>query len=128
MPRAAPRPCPYPGCGVLGDGYCAVHKALQARRVDSRRASSTARGYGRTWQKARAAWLHKHPLCVVHERRGQVVAATDVDHVVPHGGDKALFWDSDNWQSLCHSCHSEKTAREDGGFGNAVARLSVTDC
>jgi 5-methylcytosine-specific restriction protein A len=31
----------------------------------------------------------------------------------------ALFWDSSNWQPLCHECHSSKTAREDGGFGLA---------
>ena len=27
--------------------------------------------------------------------------------------------DGSNWQTLCVSCHSEKTATEDGGFGNA---------
>jgi 5-methylcytosine-specific restriction protein A len=31
----------------------------------------------------------------------------------------ALFWDQSNWQPLCHTCHSKKTAREDGGFGNS---------
>jgi 5-methylcytosine-specific restriction protein A len=29
-----------------------------------------------------------------------------------------LFWNRSNWQSLCHSCHSRKTASEDGGWGN----------
>jgi Restriction endonuclease len=34
-----------------------------------------------------------------------------VDHVVPHRSDVALFWDElHNWQSLCYSCHSRKTA------------------
>ncbi|MFR3634507.1 MAG: HNH endonuclease [Sutterella sp.] len=37
----------------------------------------------------------------------------------PHKGDMALFWDQSNWQPLCHTCHSKKTAREDGGFGNS---------
>ncbi|KAE8545359.1 hypothetical protein F6453_2331 [Marinobacter nauticus] len=31
-----------------------------------------------------------------------------------------LFWDDSNWQALCHSCHSEKTASEDSGFGNGT--------
>nr|WP_313208501.1 HNH endonuclease [Stenotrophomonas geniculata] len=26
--------------------------------------------------------------------------------------------DGSNWQTLCVPCHSTKTAREDGGFGN----------
>jgi 5-methylcytosine-specific restriction protein A len=46
---------------------------------------------------------------------GRVTAAQHVDHVVPReqGG-------SDDWanlQALCASCHSRKTALEDGGFG-----------
>lgn len=41
-----------------------------------------------------------------------------VDHVVPHRGDKNLFWNArGNWQALCVSCHSRKTVKEDGGFG-----------
>lgn len=47
-----------------------------------------------------------------------VTAAVEVDHIVPHRGDPALMWDSDNWQALCKHCHSVKTASEDGGFGN----------
>nr|DAE96978.1 MAG TPA: HNH endonuclease [Caudoviricetes sp.] len=49
---------------------------------------------------------------------GEIVPATEVDHIIPHRGDQKLFWDMSNWQALCHNCHSAKTAREDGGFGN----------
>lgn len=52
------------------------------------------------------------------EEEGRVKAATDLDHINPHKGDMVLFWDKDNWQGLCHSHHSQKTATEDGGFGN----------
>ena len=82
------------------------------------RGTSAQRGYGYKWQQARAGYLAKHPLCVECERQGRVVAATDVDHIIPHRGDMDLFWDSSNWQPLCHPCHSAKTAREDGGLGN----------
>lgn len=27
-----------------------------------------------------------------------------LDHIVPHKGDKTLFWDSANWQGLCEWC------------------------
>jgi 5-methylcytosine-specific restriction protein A len=48
---------------------------------------------------------------------GVVRAANVVDHIVPHKGDQALFWDKNNWQSLCKPHHDAKTAREDGGWG-----------
>jgi 5-methylcytosine-specific restriction enzyme A len=61
--------------------------------------------YNYKWQQARAGYLKKHPLCVHHEKMGRVVAATVVDHKIPHKGDMTLFWDSKNWQSLCKTCH-----------------------
>lgn len=70
------------------------------------RGSSAQRGYDYAWQKARIAWLHNHPLCVFCEKAGMVVEANVVDHIIPHKGDKFLFWDSENnWQSLCAPCH-----------------------
>ncbi|WP_233882799.1 HNH endonuclease [Brevibacillus laterosporus] len=44
-----------------------------------------------------------------------LTGATVVDHIVPHKGDKTLFWDRKNWQPLCEQCHNRKTAREDRG-------------
>lgn len=84
------------------------------------RETAHERGYTARWRKARDGWLRSYPLCVHCERDGRVRAATDVDHIVPHKGDMVLFWDNTNWQSLCHSCHSLKTATEDGGFGRVV--------
>ena len=41
---------------------------------------------------------------------GRIVAATQTDHVVPHKGNQALFWDSEhNWQSLCAECGARKS-------------------
>lgn len=91
-------------------------RSLDARARTVRQAGSTARGYGYRWQKFRRAWLAQHPLCVMCRNEGRVTAATDVDHVVPHRGDMRRFW-AGPFQSLCHAHHSEKTAREDGGFG-----------
>lgn len=76
--------------------------------------SAHARGYGRRWQKARLDFLDRNPLCIdcLAANPKRISEATDVDHVVPHQGNQSLFWDETNWQSLCHSCHSRKTARE----------------
>ncbi len=79
------------------------------------RPSAARRGYGHGWRQIRAARLRRHPLCVVCERQGRTVPATDVDHVVAlrRGGTNA----ASNLQSLCHYHHASKTAREDGRFG-----------
>ena len=92
----------------------------------NRRESSSRRGYGSRWRKARAVFLDKNPLCVHCQRVGVVTAATDVDHIKPHKGDEGLFWDESNWQPLCHSCHSRKTVVEDGGFGNEKGKAMVS--
>ncbi len=82
---------------------------------------SKARGESGSWghlygnaryRRRRKIFMQNHPLCPCGE------LATDLDHIVPHKGDRKLFFDESNWQALCKSCHSRKTAAEDGGFGN----------
>jgi 5-methylcytosine-specific restriction protein A len=88
------------------------------RTYDDRRGNSAQRGYGSKWRKARATHLEGEPLCRHCMARGKTTAATEVDHITPHRGDWSLFWDRLNWQSLCKACHSRKTAKENGGYGN----------
>ena len=90
---------------------------LKVFRIENRQ-TSTQRGYGSAWQRVRLSYLQRNPLCVACSQQGRVTAASVVDHITPHKGDKQLFWDSDNWQALCKPCHSRKTAAQDGGFGN----------
>lgn len=90
------------------------------------RESAAKRGYNAKWQKARIAYLQKNPLCVDCQAEGRIVSARIVDHIIPHKGDEKLFWDQDNWQSLCQSHHSKKTARSDGGFGNRRKTVKST--
>ena len=82
---------------------------------DKTRATSAQRGYNKRWERARATYLRKHPLCAMHLKLGKYVPATVVDHVIPHRGDQALFWDSSNWQSLCTTCHSAHKQRQERG-------------
>lgn len=85
------------------------------------RASASKRGYGSRWQRTSKAYLKKHPLCECPDckRTGNVVAAECVDHIIPHRGNMKLFWEKDNWQAMSNAHHSIKTAKENGGFGNA---------
>lgn len=112
--------CRYPGCRKtipFGESYCAEHKVFSR---DSSRKDATQRGYTYKWKKEAKKFLAQHPLCAECEKQGRLTLATDVDHIKPHCGNQKLFWDKSNWQPLCHSCHSRKTAQEDGGFGNGV--------
>lgn len=112
MPRIPDHPCNHPGCPQLvprGRKYCDVHSALHPEEIRS----AASRGYDRKWQRASKAYLHSHPLCAECQRHGRYVAATVVDHIVPHRGEQKLFWDESNWQPLCKRCHDQKTGRED---------------
>lgn len=75
--------------------------------------TAAQRGYGYRWQKERAKFLVESPLCVYCEREGRITAATVVDHIQPHRGNQALFWDKNNWQSLCKPCHDSVKAKEE---------------
>lgn len=107
------RPCRHPGCGVLvSGGYCAAH---QPTKEDRRSAEAQAwRWMYRTedWKLLRGDQLLLEPFCRECARRGVRRYATDVDHIRDHKGDWALFTDPGNLESLCHSCHSRKTARD----------------
>lgn len=108
MPRAALRPCLHPGCRALARApRCPAH--AEARALVRRKETSVY--LSPEWRQARARFLIAHPLCWCGAQ------ASVVDHVRPHRGSSTLFWDVGNWQALCPSHHSAKTATSDGGFG-----------
>jgi len=70
------------------------------------------------YRKARKYFLGRNPLCVRTSTPQRPVIATILDHITPHRGDYALFWDQSNWQALSKVAHDKKTSSEDGAFGN----------
>ena len=110
MPKTPKRPCRYPGCPNLCEKgiYCREHSDYSADRL---RGGAAARGYDAHWRKARKVFLSCHPLCVECLKNGVLIPATVVDHIVPHRGDRELFWDEQNWQPLCKDCHDRKTGQ-----------------
>jgi 5-methylcytosine-specific restriction protein A len=110
MPNKPNSPCRYPLCpdNAVRDGLCNRHYKI----IDRQRGTSVERGYNWRWHKSTVLYLDEHPLCKVCELAGRIEPARVVDHVIPHRGDYALFWDEDNWQGLCFKHHSMKTMVE----------------
>jgi 5-methylcytosine-specific restriction protein A len=103
--------CRVPGCGVLvSSGACPAHAPRErATRLDY---ALVHRWYGSArWQRLRREVLHEEPFCRHCRNAGRKVLTVDIDHIVKHDGDPVLFWDRQNLQGLCKSCHTVKTSR-----------------
>jgi 5-methylcytosine-specific restriction enzyme A len=109
------RYCLRPGCGVkVTAGYCAAHGRRSAAR----------RGYDRAWAARARAFLATYYYCGMRPGGRAPVGswcalagvrrlATQVDHVIPHRDDPALFDDlQGNGQALCARCHGRKSKAE----------------
>lgn len=86
-------------------------RAEVRREADQRRGSARARGYTTAWDKASAGHLRNNPLCKYCDLGAwgdapRVTAATLVDHLIPHNGDQAIFWNKRDWVSSCAPCHN----------------------
>lgn len=93
------------------------------------RESAQDRGYTSRWARYSRQYRKANPLCVDCHKRGIIKIASHVDHITPVSGpEDPLFWEPTNHQGLCAACHSRKTAREDGGFGNTKNNKPSGDC
>jgi 5-methylcytosine-specific restriction protein A len=105
MPMKPPRIC---GCGyrIAYGQRCPCERARKAD-ADKRRPTARQRGYDSKWETAARVFLmepeNRYCACGCRRRAGVV------DHIKPHRGDMALFWDRSNWQALAASpCHSSR--------------------
>lgn len=122
MANAPQRPCLRCRKKLTLEKYCHLCKPIiEAKKkkenlvYEKKRGSSQERGYDSAWKKASKEWLRKHRWCNICK----IKPAELVDHIIPHKGNKKLFWDDkNNWQPSCKSCNSSKAAKYEGGFGN----------
>jgi 5-methylcytosine-specific restriction endonuclease McrA len=84
-------------------GY--LDKQGRQRQHDAKRGSARQRGYGTQWDKCVATFKLSHPLCLGCQAIGLVQATELVDHVEPHRGNQAKFWNSAMWQPSCRWHH-----------------------
>lgn len=93
-------------------GFCLQHTS-ETNNSSKRRRETYQRLYDTAqWKQLRLIHLDRHPLCIRCNNLGYIKPAKDVDHVIPHKGDLNLFYDMNNLQSLCKSCHTWKTNKE----------------
>lgn len=119
MPFAARTPCLHPGCNgfALLRGRCAEH----AKRKDRERGSTTERGYDAVWEKFRAWFLGRHPLCVGSEPGviepgpppgfDHAALATQVHHKIKLRDRRDLRCVESNCLPQCDTCHAIRTQR-----------------
>jgi 5-methylcytosine-specific restriction protein A len=85
---------------------------LPKREAQARRKVNNSKLYqSRRWRQFRLRYLKNNPLCVECEKEGRVVRANVLDHIkqVIKGGE---FYDVNNVQGLCTTCHNKKSGRE----------------
>ena len=118
MPHKARKPCSHQSCinfVEVGQIYCDIHKALHKDDYQ-RRHPEYQKLYNNRWHKYRKWFLNEHPLCVNYETCHNV--ATVVHHKKDHKGDYVKFWQADNHEALCNTCHENKHKNERWGMKN----------
>lgn len=92
-------------CGRITEhSLCPDH-----RKTKDKRPSAAKRGYDAKWRKTRKGYLISYPWCSDCGAK-----ATDVDHIDGLGPKGPMGHDWSNLRSYCHSCHSRRTARDQG--------------
>jgi 5-methylcytosine-specific restriction endonuclease McrA len=65
------------------------------------------------WRRLRKNHLAANPLCrMCLDDSGRIVQGRQVDHIKPHRGNDALFWNG-ALQTLCDTHHSASKQREE---------------
>lgn len=86
------------------------HSQHRRKQRNNRQATREYATNSRIWRQIRQSFLFDNPLCAHHLARGETVAANEVDHIDGDSNNNPA--DGSNYQALCKSCHSRKTARE----------------
>lgn len=78
----------------------------KAQKIDRERGSARERGYDRDWERERLEYLKSvDHLCEEHLRRGYLVPAILVDHMIPVRDAPERRLDRTNFDALCRHCH-----------------------
>lgn len=82
---------------------------------------------GKRWKKIRLLALARDQhLCVICRKHGTLSIGTEVDHIIPYQIKPRMAYDLENLQTLCHQCHTIKTAGDARG-GPRFCRMGYPD-
>lgn len=126
------KPCRSPACErlITSGLYCAAHARpsartnaratydLTRRRDDPALAAAATIRNGARWQKFRAWFRSRNPLCCdpFGDHGAEAVAMHQVHHVEPLALHPELACDEANCRPLCTSCHARVERMERGGI------------
>lgn len=119
-------PCAYSGCRQLipvSKRYCEKHQYIQDQKNKQyekdynqtryERNPLTANYHTMRWKRLRENVLARdNYLCQECLKKGLITQASQVDHLESAVTRPDLFWDMDNLDSKCASCHTRKTLQE----------------
>lgn len=123
------------GCGKvikIADKWCeectkartgANARSDYHKYYDKKRRNKTSQGFYHStdWKRTRKAVLARdNYLCTNHTVHHRPTEAYAVDHIVPLSVDWSRRFDLSNLQSLCLSCHTRKTRREQSKAGRRL--------
>lgn len=122
--------CRFDGCSNFEipnkNGYCFKHSIYTTKTTtgyEDRKVKYPWQGlyFTNRWKALRQMHLSKEPLCVECGYEGN-----EVDHVADHKGNERLFYDANNLQTLCTSCHSKKTFADAEFYKLPKSEIRVT--
>lgn len=84
------------------------------------RKNARDRGYDHLWVQECRNYRALNPLCIGCLAIGVTRKTDVVDHIVPHRGDKKLFWDRSNWQPACTWHHNSIKSELENMWGRGM--------
>mgnify|MGYP003983395543 CR=1 FL=1 len=115
MPYKPKRACAHPMCSKLTNkgSYCEEHRKNENSYYNKyKRDPETRKRYGTEWRKIRSRFIKLNPLCEECKKQNRVTPVEEVHHIIPLS--KGGTHDFNNLMSLCKSCHSSITRKENG--------------
>lgn len=72
-----------------------------------------------SWRNCARQYRNLKPLCENCKDKGRLTEAQVVDHIIPMPHGEGL--DAENFMSLCHRCHNQKSGKEGHVGGPLIA-------